>query len=635
VNPVSSSRTIPSFQILAIIIVVGAIAVGAYKLYIPKVSDESGTPVKSEAEPPGMEEQEAQEEGSPESAKDPGESASEAETPHETGETVVEPCRVMVEALNLSRETVYAGEAVEARVLLRNLGDKECVYDLELRVSGEHEASMEVALAANETRQITFDIVRQEQGGYYVYAGNLSEIFYVNRAGFEIIGLSIYPATIAHWDPIWISVEAYNPNHVEVTDSVRFYIEEDIFDRTVTIGPQGTQTVEINTTYEVPASYFVRVGSQSGFFEVVAPEEEPDHTEEEEPTRPEPTYYWAPDPATDNFTNILPPEASPVRLSLPTSIEDIFFDWQAGPGAYGLHAGGHIEGLDHVWIEIRAGVPVGSWANGTVTDIRLSGDVEHREYHITIDYGRNLTGTHMEIATPLVEVGDYVERGQAVGYGMAFFEGMESAEFGLVDRGRRDGIWSHNGVNVSPYDYLREEEKQALVEAYKAHTVEKYGKDPRITWLFDASQPYLTNPLLIHTVNEGRLTGEWYLVSHPWEPGWPNDMLILIEADNPWYTGNRVLSNDDTDEDSQPRNIDGTFEADYERGRILIYNHKYGGILFGIFEIDETGERALLKIEFHEYRYPEEFTEDALVYIERTNLGRRWDAVELGVLESP
>jgi len=111
-------------------------------------------------------------------------------------------------------------------------------------------------------------------------------------------------------------------------------------------------------------------------------------------------------------------------------------------------------------------------------------------------------------------------------------------------------------------------------------------------------------------------------------------MLVLIEADNPWYTGNRVLANDDSDEDSQPRNIDGTFEVDYERGRILIYNQKYGGILFGIFELDETGERALLRIEFHEYRYPEEFTEDVLVYTERTNLGRRWDAVELGVLDS-
>ena len=42
-----------------------------------------------------------------------------------------------------------------------------------------------------------------------------------------------------------------------------------------------------------------------------------------------------------------------------------------------------------------------------------------------------------------------------------------------------------------------------------------------------------------------------------------------------------------------------------------------------------------MRIEFDEYRYPEGFTEEALVYIERTNIGRRWDAVELGVLESP
>jgi hypothetical protein len=628
----SSSKILPVIQILVVVVAVGAIAIGALKLFTPRVSDEADTPLGSDAEPTEMDEPEAQEEAPPSPAEEPGEPASEAETKHETGETIVEPCLVRVEALNLSREMVYAGEAVEAIVLLRNLGS-ECVYDFELRVSGGYEASKEVALAANETMQIGFDVVREEQGGYYVYAGNLSDMFYVNRAGFEIISLNIHPASIAPREPVWISVEVYNPNHVEVTDSIRFTIDEgDIFDRGATIGSQKTQTVEINTTYTDPGSYFVRVGDQSGFFEVVA--EEGEEPEEPEPTRPEPTFYWSPDPATDNFTNILPPEASPVRLSLPASVEDIFFTWEAGAGAYGLHAGGHIEGLDHVWIEIRDGIPVGSWANGTVTDLRYSGDVEHGEYHITIDYGKNLTGTHMEIATPLVEVGDYVERGQAVGYGMGFFSGLQSAEIGIVDRGRRDGIWGGNGVNVSPYDYLREEEKQTLVEAYKAHTVEKYGKDQRITWLFDASQPYLTNPLLIHEGNEGRLTGEWYLVSHPWEPGWPNDMLVLIEADNAWYTGNRVLANDDTDEDSQPRNIDGTFEVDYERGRILIYNQKYGGILFGIFEVDETGERALLRIEFHEYRHPEEFTEDVLVYTERTNLGRRWDAVELGVLDS-
>jgi hypothetical protein len=91
------------------------------------------------------------------------------------------------------------------------------------------------------------------------------------------------------------------------------------------------------------------------------------------------------------------------------------------------------------------------------------------------------------------------------------------------------------------------------------------------------------------------------------------------------------LSNDDWGEDSQPRNIEGTFEVDYERDRVLIHNTKWGGLLFGIFEIDESGDRAILKIEYDEYRYPREFSDEAIIYIERTNLGRREDAVELGV----
>jgi hypothetical protein len=53
-------------------------------------------------------------------------------------------------------------------------------------------------------------------------------------------------------------------------------------------------------------------------------------------------------------------------------------------------------------------------------------------------------------------------------------------------------------------------------------------------------------------------------------------------------------------------------------------------LLYG--EVDETEERALLRIEFDEYRHNEMFTDEALLYIERTNLGSHGDAVELGVL---
>jgi murein DD-endopeptidase MepM/ murein hydrolase activator NlpD len=630
------SRTFPTAQILALILVVGTLAIGAYYLKPQGGTEETETPTMPLSEPKPDETEHEQEETE--------EKSEEADEPEEenngpvmdtVSEPPEEPCSVRIEGVFLSGETFYAGEPVEARVLLRNHGDESCLHELELKVSGLREASIVTDLEADEEREVSFTITRDVHGGFIVQAGNLSAIFYVVHAGLEITNFTITPGTIDPGDLVLFSVDVYNPNHIESTGNVDFKIdEEDYLGRTAIVGPRSTQTITVNTTMFAPGRYYVRVGNNSGFFEVT---EEPYGEGESDPDllRPEPIYYWVPDPSTDNFTNILPPGASPVRLTLPAPIEDIFFEWESGPGAYGLHAGGHIEGLDHVWIEIREGLPVRSWGDGVVTDIRLSGDVEQGEYHIFIDFGQNLTGSHMEVVTPLVEVGDNVSRGDPVGYGMGFFPGEQSAEFGLVDRGRTDGIWVGNGVAVSPYDYLEEEVKLALVEAYKAHTVDKYGRDPRITWLFDAAQPYLTNPLLIHMVNEGRLTGEWYIYSSPWEPGWPNDMLIFIEADNPWYTDNRVLSNDDTDEDSQTRNIDGTFEVDYERGRVLIRNTKYGGILFGIFEIDETGERALLRIEFDEYRYLDEFTDEALIYIERTNLGRRWDAVELGLLEEP
>jgi hypothetical protein len=125
----SSSKMLPVIQILVVVVAVGAIAIGALKLFTPRVSDEADTPLGSDVEPTEMDEPESPEEAPPSPTQESGEPASEAETTYETGETIVEPCLVRVEALNLSRETVYAGEAVEAIVLLRNLGG-ECVYDL-------------------------------------------------------------------------------------------------------------------------------------------------------------------------------------------------------------------------------------------------------------------------------------------------------------------------------------------------------------------------------------------------------------------------------------------------------------------------------------------------------------------------
>jgi len=350
---------------------------------------------------------------------------------------------------------------------------------------------------------------------------------------------------------------------------------------------------------------------------------------------PAETLTGKPDPLTDNFTYTLPQGASALRLSLPAEIEDIFYSEKTGIGGFGLHAGGHIEGLDHVWIALKPGTVVKNWADGTVTDVRLSGMAELGEYHITIDYGQNLIGIHMEIEKPLVNVGDSVKRGQDIGYGMSFHPAQSSAEFALVDKGRTDGVkYGEGGVYVSPFDYLEDSEKKKLVEAYKKYVIEPYLKEGKKSEFFKPYQPYLTNKLFLHKENEGKLSGEWYCLSSKWNQSFPNDMLTFIEAENPYYSGNVVLAADDQNEGEKTDwSIEGTFEVDYEKGQVKITNYD-GTTYFGIFEIDESEDRAKLKIEYQQDSYPTEFSSKAVIYIERTNLPRRDDAFNLGLIDS-
>lgn len=357
-------------------------------------------------------------------------------------------------------------------------------------------------------------------------------------------------------------------------------------------------------------------------------------------TKP-PAIPARPDPQTDNITWTLPTGASPLRLSLPAEIDDIFYSEKTGVGGFGLHAGGHPEGLDHVWIELKRGVPAKSWADGVVTDIQLSGMVGEGEYHITIDYGQNLVGIHMEIETPYVKKGDRVKRGQEVGMGMSFDPEVSSAELSLIDRGRTDGVrvgGREGGVYVSPYDYLEDSEKKKLVEAYKKYVLGPYEKSGRTEGLFnifEPYQPYLTNRLFLHKGNEGKLSGEWYLLSK-WEPKYPNDILTFIEVEEPYYETNVVLAQDDEDEGGGKADWKirrGNFEVDYEKGQLKMYD-EYGKVYYGIFEIDESEDRAKLKIEYQEGSYPTAFSSKALTYIERSDLPRREDALNLGLRDS-
>src|SRR5205823_1921015 len=50
------------------------------------------------------------------------------------------------------------------------------------------------------------------------------------------------------------------------------------------------------------------------------------------------------------WTQPVPANGSPVRLALPVPLSSIDLSATGGFGAFGAHMGGHVEGLNHIWI---------------------------------------------------------------------------------------------------------------------------------------------------------------------------------------------------------------------------------------------------------------------------------------------
>ncbi|MDD3888008.1 MAG: M23 family metallopeptidase [Patescibacteria group bacterium] len=336
-----------------------------------------------------------------------------------------------------------------------------------------------------------------------------------------------------------------------------------------------------------------------------------------------------PDPETDGLTYTLPDNASPVRLSLPATIDDLFYSSKTGLVGFGLHAGGHLEGLDHVWIELKPGTAVKSWAAGTINDVYDNGG----EYFIEINYGHKLVGTHMEIMTPYVSKGQKVKRGQEVGLGMSYDTDQSSAEFQLADGNRTDGVYNGNSYLVSPYDYLRPKAKTKLIKAYKNHMLKPYlqtGADPSI--LFEPYEYKLTNKIDLAKRKENKINGVWYSLKK-WKYGYPNDILTFVTANNKYFKGTKVMANDDEElSNNADWYINGRAKINYKKNRLTITNTENNRIYYGIFKIkDWKGGRQKLIIEYQEGFYPTKFTTNALKYASRSNLQRRADAVKLGV----
>jgi hypothetical protein len=285
--------------------------------------------------------------------------------------------------------------------------------------------------------------------------------------------------------------------------------------------------------------------------------------------------------------------------------------------------GAHLEGLDHVWLLLENGIPIRSWADGRVTKIE---DMGGGEFFITIAYDGGLSGKHMEVKTPLVSVGQQVKAGDPVAYGL--IEGSaQSAEFMLNDKNRNDGSTADNdGSYVSPFDYLRADIRDSLELIYREKVIQPYLSVGRDAGNNRRAEPYLTNQVLIHRQHKGTIAGEWLLRSK-WAPGGHPDIITLLDSDNEFYKGKRIVAADDVSEGQLT--FDGTWSADTVAHTFTFTNGS--AVYYGLYELNEISERASLKIEYRIGSLPASFSPAAGQYIERGPYPRRIDADALGV----
>jgi hypothetical protein len=102
--------------------------------------------------------------------------------------------------------------------------------------------------------------------------------------------------------------------------------------------------------------------------------------------------------------------------------------------------------------------------------------------------------------------------------------------------------------------------------------------------------------------------------------------MTIIEAENPYYKGALIRGMDDESEgDISDWNIKSDLQIDYDKGR-LWFTSWTGKKTYGIFQVAESGGRARLVIEYQTGGYPTGFSDDALMYTERSYIPRRMDA---------
>ncbi len=104
------------------------------------------------------------------------------------------PAKFKLSELAINPVQTEVGEPVTISAIVQNTGELEGSYTLTLKINGEIEQSKETTLAAGESRQVSFTVIKDDPGTYAVTVEGLTGEFIV-----------LAPASSAS-SPPWVSI---------------------------------------------------------------------------------------------------------------------------------------------------------------------------------------------------------------------------------------------------------------------------------------------------------------------------------------------------------------------------------------------------------------------------------------------
>jgi hypothetical protein len=210
-----------------------------------------------------------------------------------------------------------------------------------------------------------------------------------------------------------------------------------------------------------------------------------------------------------------------------------------------------------------------------------------------------------------------------------------SAEFNLIDNNRTDGerTGGTTGSPVSPFDYLRDDVKAALVARHVAEVVSPSFTHGATSGNSRPWEPHLTNPMLYHADHRGTMPGEWILTNKSWSTPDPvyYDVLAIFDVTNSYGHFQRIEAMDhDWSKAGNKNHISGTWNTDDGPGKVVLTLER-GAPWYALFTVDENGGRAKLTMEWKQGGYPASITASAAVYMERSAIYLGGDVQALGL----